>query len=123
MAPIETLDQLRTELEGLLAMNLIRSDAPLDRRGVEVDHNLYPANEKQPMQVRQGFEDGASSGSTSAPRAAIDPGLAPRINQLETTCAELRTENGMLTESMQELRADFRKLSEEFNELRRALGG
>lgn len=126
MAPIETLEQLRTELEGLLAMNLIRSDAPLDRRGVEVDHNLYTASEKQPMVARQSYEDNAPSGSApaaAAPRTAVDSGMASRVVQLETACEDLRLENGVLSESMTQLRADFRKLSDEFNELRRALGG
>lgn len=124
MAPIETLEQLRTELEGLLAMNLIRSDAPLDRRGVEVDHNLYPPNEKQPMQARQIVEDGpSSSGSSAAARAAADPGLGLRINQLEATCESLRTENGELKEKLGQLRSDLRNLSDEFYEFRKALGG
>ncbi|MDB5391452.1 MAG: hypothetical protein JWM11_7098 [Planctomycetaceae bacterium] len=124
MAPIETLEQLRTELEGLLAQNLIRSDAPLDRRGVEVDHNLYTASEKQPMQVRQVYEDSGSSSATPAvARAVVDPGVVNRVTRLETTCEELRTENAALRELTQQLRADFRKLSDEFTELRRALGG
>ena len=125
MAPIETLDQLRTELEGLLAMKLIRSDAPLDRRGVEVDHNLYPANERQPMIARQTMEEGASAGSSvaTAPRTTVDPGITAKIAQLETTVQELQTENELLRESTDQLRADFRKLSDEFTELRRALGG
>jgi hypothetical protein len=126
MAPIETLEQLRTELEGLLAMNLIRSDAPLDRRGVEVDHNLYKANEKQPMVARQSVEESVSTGgsSSAAPRAAaVDPGLLAQVTQLKTTCEELRLENGVLTEALNQLRSDFRKLSDEFTDLRKALGG
>jgi len=127
MAPIETLDQLRTELEGLLAMKLIRADGPLDRRGVEVDHNLYKANEKQPMQVRQAVEESSSAGSAAvsspAPRAAIDPGLLSRVSQLEAACAALRAENEALRVTSDQLRADFRKLSDEFTDLRRALGG
>ncbi len=34
MAPIEMLEQLRAELEGLAAAGLVRADGPLDRRGV-----------------------------------------------------------------------------------------
>src|SRR5579864_1862442 len=42
MAPpgsLESLEQLRTELTGLVSMKLVQSDGPLDRRGVEIDHN------------------------------------------------------------------------------------
>jgi uncharacterized protein YceH (UPF0502 family) len=126
MAPIETLEQLRSELEGLLAMNLIRSDAPLDRRGVEVDHNLYKANEKQPMVARQGVEESASGGTSSsaAPRvAAVDPGLVTQVTQLKAICEDLRLENEVLTEALNQLKSDFRKLSDEFTELRKSLGG
>lgn len=126
MAPIETLEQLRTELDGLAAMNLVRADGPLDRRGVEVDHNLYPANEKQPMRARSSGDSddppsrpsGASSSATVA-----DPGLSNRVLRLETTCEELRIENASLTESLAALRDDFRKLGVELHELRKALGG
>lgn len=127
MVAIETLEQLRSELEGLMAANLVRADGPLDRRGVEVDHNLYPANEKQPMRARAASESDAPaarpvySGSTSAP--AADPGLANRVAELESTVQDLRTENTTLSESLAALRDDFRKLGDEFHELRRALGG
>ena len=128
MAPIETLEQLRTELEGLVAANLVRADGPLDRRGVEVDHNLYPANEKQPMRARASTDSDAPpsrssfTGSTS-PAPAADPGVSSRIALLESTCQDLRAENASLTASLAALRDDFRKLGDEFHELRRALGG
>ena len=127
MAPIETLEQLRTELEGLAAANLVRADGPLDRRGVEVDHNLYPASEKQPMRARAASDSDAPaprtsfSGSNSA--SAVDPGLANRVTELESTIQELRAVNATLSASLTTLRDDFRKLGDEFHELRRALGG
>jgi uncharacterized protein YceH (UPF0502 family) len=126
MAPIETLEQLRTELEGLAAMNLVRADGPLDRRGVEVDHNLYPANEKQPMRARaaeDNYEAASRGPSLSSSSGAADSGLSNRVAQLESTCEELRNENASISASLSELRDDFRKLGDELNELRRALGG
>ncbi|MDB5339944.1 MAG: hypothetical protein JWN70_5563 [Planctomycetaceae bacterium] len=127
MAPIETLEQLRTELEGLAAAGLVRSDGPLDRRGVEVDHNLYQASEKQPMRARATSDSDAppsrSSFSGSSPAPAVDPGLSNRVSELESTCQDLRAENASLTATLAALRDDFRKLGEEFHELRRALGG
>lgn len=126
MAPIETLEQLRAELEGLVAMNLVRADGPLDRRGVEVDHNLYPANEKQPMRARaSGDSDEAPprAASSASSQAAVDPGLAGRVSALESACEVLRSENASLSESLSALRDDFRKLGDELHELRRSLGG
>jgi uncharacterized protein YceH (UPF0502 family) len=124
MAPIDTLEQLRTELEGLMAMNLVRADGPLDRRGVEVDHNLYPANEKQPMRARStGDGDEAPVRSSPIVSSGGDSGLAGRVSQLETLCETLRSENATLNESMSNLRDSLRKISDELNELRRALGG
>ncbi len=127
MAPIETLEQLRSELEGLAAAGLVRSDGPLDRRGVEVDHNLYPASEKQPMRARASTESDAppsrSSFSGSSPAPVVDPGLANRVSELESTCQDLRAENASLTATLAALRDDFRKLGDEFHELRRSLGG
>lgn len=127
MAPIETLEQLRTELEGLAAAGLVRADGPLDRRGVEVDHNLYPASEKQPMRARASTDSDAplsrSSFSGSSPAPAVDAGLSNRVSELETTCQDLRAENASLTATLAALRDDFRKLGDEFHELRRALGG
>src|SRR5258708_2574318 len=52
IAPARTLDsleQLRTELNGLVALKMAQSDGPLDRRGVEIDHNLYQPHEGQTM--------------------------------------------------------------------------
>lgn len=126
MAPIETLEQLRTELEGLAAMNLIRADGPLDRRGVEVDHNLYPANEKQPMRARaaeESYEAPGRSQPVTTSSGPVDSGLANRVSQLETVCEELRTENASQAAALAALRDDFRKLGDDFHDLRRALGG
>lgn len=126
MAPIETLEQLRAELEGLAAMNLVRADGPLDRRGVEVDHNLYPANEKQPMRARavaDGEDAPVRPSASASSQVVADPGLAGRVSALESACELLQTENASLTESLTALRDDFRKLGDELNELRRALGG
>src|SRR5262245_51492803 len=51
-ASLESLDQLRTELAGLLALKLVQANGPLDRRGVEIDHNLYQPGEAQTMTAR-----------------------------------------------------------------------
>ena len=55
MAPagsLDSQDQLRTELTGLLEKGLIQADGPLDRRGVEIDHHLYEPGESRTMTPR-----------------------------------------------------------------------
>jgi hypothetical protein len=135
MAPagtLESLEQLRTELNGLVTLKLVQSDGPLDRRGVEIDHNLYQPREGQTMTLRTTFDDEpATTGpvpsiaapsarlpavSTAAPSVgAASADLLNRIAALETACAGLRSENRELLEQVEELRRSL-------EELRRALG-
>ncbi len=127
MAPagaLDSIDQLRTELAGLVSLKLVRSDAPLDRRGVEIDHNLYEPREGQTMTPRATFDGDATAPAPilSAPPAAIRPAgpapntdLASRVAALEVACAELRSENRELREQLEELRRAL-------EDLRRALG-
>jgi uncharacterized protein YceH (UPF0502 family) len=132
MAPpgsLESLDQLRTELTGLLALKLIQSDAPLERRGIEIDHNLYQPGENRTMPARPTFEDesGPSAPPTaSAPPAAARPSVAApsvapgsdvfnRLAALEKACADLQSEN-------RDLRDQVEEMGRALDELRRALG-
>jgi uncharacterized protein YceH (UPF0502 family) len=131
MAPagsLDSLDQLRTELSGLMSMNLVQSDAPLERRGVEIDHNLYEARESKKMMQRTAFDDDsppaavapiAADRPTPAPTApgpgSIDAELKSRIAALETACSSLRAENRQLREELDQVRKSL-------DELRQALG-
>src|SRR5579872_2376652 len=134
MAPagsLDSLEQLRTELTGLVALKMARSDGPLDRRGIEVDHDLYQPREGQTMAARTTFDDEpAASGpaqsggpaavlrpptSSAAPTSAPNTDLLDRIAVLEKSCADLRSENRELREQVDELRNSLK-------ELRQALG-
>ncbi len=140
MAPagsLDSLEQLRTELTGLVALKMARSDGPLDRRGVEIDHNLYQPREGQTMTARTTFDDerrrcrsiaasahrtgdGCSShrrwpAPVAARRRAPATDLLDRISALEKTCADLRSENRELREQLDELRNSLK-------DLRQALG-
>src|SRR5260221_102719 len=114
MAPagsLDSLEQLRAELAGLLAMKLAQSDAALERRGVEIDHNLYQPRENQTMTPRTTGDDEPAA-AAPAPRSLPEPGVAARpslaavapapaggaellnrVVALETACALLRSEN------------------------------
>ena len=46
MVRIDSQDQLKQELSDLQEKGYLQSNGPLERRGVEVDHNLYPDRER-----------------------------------------------------------------------------
>ena len=50
MVPIDSLEQLREELQGLMEMNLLQTTGDLERRGTEVDHNLYRPKENMTLE-------------------------------------------------------------------------
>jgi hypothetical protein len=124
MAPagsLDSIDQLRTELAGLVSLKLVRSDAPLDRRGVEIDHNLYEPREGQTMTPRTTYDDVAPAPApipSAAPAANRPAGAAPapnadlanRVAALEAACADLRSENRELQEQLEQLRQSLEDL-------------
>lgn len=133
-ASLDSLEQLRTELTGLVVLKLVQSDGPLDRRGVEIDHNLYQPREGQTMTVRTTLDDEpvvaapapsitspavsrpiAPASGANVPTAAASADLLNRIVALEKTCADLRSENQELREQVEEVRNTLR-------DLRQALG-
>jgi len=132
MVPIDSLEQLRSELNGLIEMKLVQADGPLERRGIEVDHTFYAPNEQRPVRTSAPPGDDAdepqpeprASQPVAAPApAAADQQFGARFAALEATCEELRSENEQLRESVETLKEDFRRLSDAFDDLRRALGG
>lgn len=128
MVPIDSLDQLRDELRGLQEMGYLQSSGPLERRGTEVDHNLYRPNENQqlqqlPPEAEPAARTSAPAGPPSAPRPSTGSDLSPRVAALESTVEELRTENQSLQEEVESLREEFRQLSDQFDDLKRELGG
>jgi uncharacterized protein YceH (UPF0502 family) len=141
MAPagtLDTLDQLRQELSGLLQNGLIQTDGGLDRRGVEIDHNLYEPRENRKMTApASGYEPpsaatrpaaatvtapGLSAQRPVTPAAALDGDVPGRIAALESACATLRSENGNLRGELETLRSQFDRLSADLRTLRDALG-
>ena len=115
MVPIETLEQLREELDGLRAMNLIQTSGPLERRGVEVDHNLYRSNEGKTLEQREEDEEPALGRVEAVRQPAASPVGADALN-------ELRAENHELRRDLESLRETVERLSDEFDRLRRELG-
>lgn len=136
MVAIESLEQLRTELEGLRAMNLIQSDAPLERRGAEVDHTLYEDREDKKMTLRTDSEDDEptvrSPKDDRVPEPPVPPVLrahthdsvdSSKLDSLAATCDELRAQNRELQSEIDEVKAELSRLQTAFQDLKSALGG
>ena len=130
MVGIETQDDLRRELQALMAVGLVRANGPLERRGIEVDHDLYPDNENhEPLAVYQADDDdrpALSPSNLTANTATAQPGHHSakegasagneRISALESAIRDLRDE-------LASVRIEFRLLQDRFDDLRRQLGG
>jgi uncharacterized protein YceH (UPF0502 family) len=129
MVGIETQDDLRRELQALMSAGLVRANGPLERRGIEVDHDLYPHNENhEPLAVYQDDDDrpspspsvpAASTASAPPVRQTVSEGASvghERIAILESAIRDLRDE-------LASVRTEFRSLQDRFDDLRRQLGG
>lgn len=125
MVPIETQDDLRDALQALAALGLVRSNGSLDRRGIEVDHSLYPAGENH--DALSTYQEELPSAAPSTPRPA-GPAVAHADRALTTTTEHARmtameTELESLREEVRELRQRFDVMTDTMDDLRRQLGG
>jgi len=133
MVPIESLDQLREELQGLIAMELAQADAELERRGVLVDHALYTAREREKLQATQPRSvPPATRQQTEAVAAGPEPmaetpqavssKLAQRIVELQTAAERHRIEMQSLRDELTSLEETVRDLTDRLDSLCRDLG-
>ncbi|MGE3314919.1 MAG: DUF480 domain-containing protein [Planctomycetaceae bacterium] len=137
MTPIDSLDDLRAALQGLQALNLVQADGPLDRRGVEVDHNLYQAREGNVLAYREAAEESTESADDSSPSPPIRPAepvksqptssashvSADHVNALENSINQLRSQNASLAGDVEALKEELGRLSGIVGQLQRDLGG
>lgn len=138
MVAIDSQDSLRQELQGLIDQKLVQTNGPLDRRGVEVDHTLYRDNENRHLSPMAESHDEPRAAAAALPVAAAPPTPRPmasapaaspaggdtsRLAVLESTIAQLRTENRMLRDDIDTLKSEFAALERRFDDLKTALGG
>jgi len=125
MVMIDSQDDLRRELQVLMAAGLVRANGPLERRGIEVDHDLYPHSENHEPLAEYRADDAdapAPSPSPSISRPVSRPTDEAssagdgRIANLEALVRELR-------EEVRSVRSEFATLQDRFDDLRRQLGG
>jgi uncharacterized protein YceH (UPF0502 family) len=128
MVEIDTLEQLREELSGMMNLGLLQTTGDLERRGTEVDHNLYKAKENMLLEKDTSTEDdppprSAPSSVSTHSSAVLEGGGQSRLTTLETELESLRAENRELREQMESVLLDLSNLQSAFEDLRRDLGG
>ncbi len=128
MVPIESLDDLRRELTGLLEMQFVQASGSLNRRGIEVDHTFYQEREGKLLTAAPEEPEPRSAAPASAPptRKPVPPAdngeLHNRITQLESTCEELRQQNAESHAEIDDLKDKLRRIEDGLDTLKRDLG-
>lgn len=117
MVPIESQEQLRDELNGLLQLKYVQASGPLQRRGVEVDHAWYRPNEGRTLEYEEKEPEDAPPHRSAAPRAESGSAeLQSTLEQLQHAHQELRDEVAAMKQELTEIQAAM-------IDLRRELGG
>lgn len=121
MVPIESLDQLRNELSGLIDLDLAQSAGDLNRRGVEVDHALYSDRERDQntLSASGDSQDHPDKPTTDVSRpSVVDRKQIPS----DSTVDSLREENRELREQIAQLQSCVDELRVDISDLKRDLG-
>lgn len=122
MVPIDSLEQLRDEVQGLIQLGYVQSNGALERRGVEVDHAFYLPGENRTMSPMAAGDDDDSTGSTTA-RVSLDRSPSdPSVPVWEELLASLQDEHQQLRGQVEDMKADLARLTEQVDQLRRDLG-
>lgn len=130
MSAIDGQEDLRRELQGLMELKLVRSNGPLERRGIEVDHSLYPEGEKHdPLSTFSEVDSHDDDSGNGTSHKTVGVGVSrhvsneatsdasnDRIESLESELRELKNELSSMRNEIQSLQADVA-------DLRRQLGG
>lgn len=128
MRPIDSLEQLREALQGLQEMSLVQASGPLERRGVEVDHNLYRPSEGQTLEAAADEAPLRSrpivaAASETADDEAEAAGLSASSSTLRDELEKLRLHSRELRDEVDALKSHVADLSRQIEEIRRDLGG
>lgn len=121
MVAIETLEQLRSELRGLMEQGFAQANDDLERRGTEVDHDFYRENEN--MKLTRGASATATPEPSIATPAPVFQETGPQVTEWEASLDELRSQNRELREELESVKDELQRLSNAFDDLRRDLGG
>ncbi|NQV24234.1 MAG: DUF480 domain-containing protein [Rhodopirellula sp.] len=134
MVPIETLELLRSELNDLLTRGYIQASGSLERRGVEVDHAFYRANENRGVMPAMPTAEEASTATvrpvTASAPAPADSATTPltssvdnaQVEQLQQNVTELQAQNQELRDEVERLRSTVYGLESKVEDICRDLG-
>ncbi len=136
MVAIEGQHDLKDELRGLIEGGHVQTSGPIERRGVEVDHNFYlpsegktlesggaapaPSPSAAPSATRQ---PAAASSPAPTPAASASPEVAAKVEHLEVEVSRLTADNKRLQDQLDDVKEMFLQLEERFSDLRQELGG
>ncbi len=121
MVPIESLTELRNELSSLLEQGFIQASGDLERRGIEVDHNMYLESEGQQLETMQAMptEAAAPIQRPAGAQVAQQPvATSPSSNELN----HVRDETASLRSEVESLRQTVNDMRDDLDELKRSLG-
>lgn len=136
MRPIESLEELREALKGLMAMGAVRASGDLERRGIEVDHALYLDNEPESNFGSSSVTHSEPSGASEPDRPAASPapvreasGGSSDLGELQTLVLELQQnqqqlqdENRDLSQQIDQIQESLRQVTEQLEDLKQQLG-
>lgn len=113
MYPIESLEELRRELQTMQDQGWIQTNGPLDRRGVELDHTFYEESENKGLTFQAepprdlqpaGDEPRTSSATRSTPANATSStevtALRERVASLEERLSEVEDQLARIRSSL-----------------------
>jgi hypothetical protein len=104
MVPIDSQDDLRQALQPLIAEGYVRASGPLERRGVEVDHGFYPADERTPEWSAVPSSDAPDTrGSASVSPAVARPAENDRLRELTSRVQALEERLSRLEQTLDSL--------------------
>lgn len=118
MVSIPDQGQLREELSDLLQRGLIRASGPLERRGIDVDHNLYEPHESASFTAAQPVVEAAPRSQTSHPNHETPEQPGAAVVEIEGVLASQRD----LENEMDRLKNRVSELEAQIDDLKQQLG-
>jgi len=126
MVPIASQADLKTELIALQEGGYIQADGPLERRGIQVDHNWYTEREgnKLTASAAPATASDATQPTKPVPAPSTDSIYSDdEVQEIRARNSQLMDDVKSLQDEIESLRSEFQQLNGQFDDLRRALGG
>ena len=121
MVRVDSLNTLRSELQGLLDMGYLQASGSLERRGIEVDHTFYTDTERKRQPAMLAPAESAAEEGDSPPPTASAP-TVPAVAVSSDELSELRTQLREHIEETQRLSTLVSDLEDRMQKLERDLG-